>query len=100
MAVGRDDVDPAVVEHELAIYRAQAAESGKPESIQEKMAEGRIQKFYKEVCLTEQVFVKNPDISVGDLAAQVGKELGDTITVVAFDRYVLGETGEATDEAC
>jgi elongation factor Ts len=100
MAVGRDDVDPAVVEHELAIYRAQAAESGKPEAIQEKMAEGRIQKFYKEACLTEQVFVKNPDISVGDLAAQVGKELGDTITVVAFDRYVLGETGEATDEAC
>jgi len=44
--------------------------------------------------------VKNPDISVSDLAAQVGKELGDTITIVAFDRYALGETSEATDEAC
>ncbi len=100
MAVGRDAVDPAVVEHELSIYRAQAAESGKPEAIQQKMAEGRIHKFYKEVCLTEQLFVKNPDISVSDLAAQVGKELDDTITIVGFDRYALGETNEAADEAC
>lgn len=100
MAVDRDGVDPAVVEHELAIYRAQAAESGKPEAIQQKMAEGRIHKFYKEACLTEQAFVKNPDITVSDLVAQVAKELGDTITIVAFDRYALGETSEATDEAC
>lgn len=100
MAVDRDAVDSAVVEHELTIYRAQAAESGKPEAIQQKMAEGRIHKFYKEVCLTEQAFVKNPDITVSDLAAQVGKELGDTITIVAFDRFALGETSEATDESC
>jgi elongation factor Ts len=100
IAVSRDEVDAAVVEHELAIYRAQAAKSGKPEAIQQKMAEGRLQKFYKEVCLTEQVFVKNPDITVSDLAARVGKELGDTLSIVAFDRYQLGETGEASEEAC
>ncbi len=53
-------VDPAIVEHEKAIYMAQAAESGKPEAIQEKMATGRLEKFFKESTLTEQAFVKNP----------------------------------------
>jgi A/G-specific adenine glycosylase len=79
----------------LSIYRAQAAESGKPEAIQQKMAEGRLEKFYKEVVLTEQVFVKNPDITVGQYAAQTGKAIGDTLSVVGFDRLVLGETAGA-----
>jgi elongation factor Ts len=87
----REDVDADVVEHELSIYRAQAAESGKPENIQQKMAEGRLEKFYKEVVLLEQVFVKNPDITVGTYAAQTGKAVGDTLSVVGFERFVLGE---------
>lgn len=91
MNTNRDDIAADVVEHELAIYRAQAAESGKPEAIQQKIAEGRLEKFYKEVVLTEQVFVKNPDITVAQYAAQTSKAVGDTIGVVGFSRFVLGE---------
>jgi len=100
IAANRDEVPADIVAHELSIYRAQAAESGKPESIQEKMAEGRIQKFFKEVCLTEQVFVKDPDTTVSQLLARVSKEVGDEITVVGFDRYALGETGEPAPAGC
>ena len=92
MNTNRDEIAADVVEHELSIYRAQAAESGKPEAIQEKMAEGRLEKFYKEVVLTEQVFVKNPDITVAQYAAETGKAVGDTLGVVGFERFVLGES--------
>ena len=87
----RESVDPAVVEHEMSIYKAQAAESGKPESIQEKIATGRMEKFYKENCLTEQAFVKNPDQSVNEYTAEVAKALGTTIEIVSFTRFMLGE---------
>ncbi len=100
IAVTRDDVPADIVEHELSIYKAQAAESGKPEPIQQKMAEGRLTKFFKEVCLVEQVFVKNPDITIADFATSVGKELGDTIAIVGFERFALGETGESAPDAC
>ncbi|MDI6711851.1 MAG: translation elongation factor Ts [Anaerosomatales bacterium] len=100
IAVSREEVPADVVEHELAIYRAQAAESGKPEQIQQKIAEGRLQKFYKEVCLLEQAFVKDPDISVSDLVARVSKELGDAVRIVAFERFQLGETSEAQPASC
>ena len=98
IAVSRDDFDSAVVAHELSIYRAQAAESGKPEAIQEKMAEGRLQKFYKEQALLEQGFVKDPDRSVSEYVASVAKSIGDDIKVVKFERFVLGATAEAADE--
>lgn len=87
----RDSVDPAVVEHEMSIYKAQAAESGKPENIQEKIATGRMEKFYKENCLTEQAYVKNPDQSVNQYTAEVAKQLGTTIEIVNFTRFMLGE---------
>ena len=79
------------VEHEKQIYMAQAAESGKPEAIQEKMAVGRLEKFYKQSVLTEQEFIKDSSLTIKKYAEQVSKELGDTITVVAFDRLVRGE---------
>ena len=91
VAATREAVDPAVVEHEKAIYMAQAAESGKPEAIQEKMAVGRLEKFFKESTLTEQAFVKNPDQSVNDYTAEVAKNLGGEIKIVDFKRFVLGE---------
>ena len=92
VAATREAVDPAVVEHEKAIYMAQAAESGKPEAIQEKMATGRLEKFFKESTLTEQqAFVKNPDQSVNDYTAEVAKSLGGEIKIVDFKRFVLGE---------
>ena len=91
VAATREAVDPAVVEHEKAIYMAQAAESGKPEAIQEKMAVGRLEKFFKESTLTEQAFVKNPDQSVHDYTAEVATNLGGEIKIVDFKRFVLGE---------
>ena len=91
VAANRDAVDPAIVEHEKAIYMAQAAESGKPEAIQEKMATGRLEKFFKESTLTEQAFVKNPDQSVSEYTDEVAKSLGGTIGIVDFKRFVLGE---------
>lgn len=94
IATSREDVDPAVVEHEMGIYKAQAAESGKPEAIQEKMATGRLQKFYKEQCLVEQAFVKNPDQSVAEYVDSVAKQLGGSIKVTGFKRFALGEAAE------
>lgn len=94
IATSREDVDPAVVEHEMGIYKAQAAESGKPEAIQEKMATGRLQKFYKEQCLVEQAFVKNPDQTVAEYVDSVAKQLGGSIKVTGFKRFALGEAAE------
>ena len=87
----RESVPAEVVAHEMEIYKAQAAESGKPENIQEKIATGRLEKFYKESCLTEQAFVKNPDQSVTDYVNEIAKKLGGTIKVTGFKRFMLGE---------
>jgi elongation factor Ts len=94
ISVDSDSVDPAVIEHEMEIYKAQAAASGKPEAIQVKIAEGRLHKFFKEQCLVEQEFVKNPDITVADHLAQASKAVGDEISVVRFIRWGLGESAE------
>ena len=90
-AANRESVDPAVIEHEMSIYKAQAAESGKPEAIQEKIATGRLEKFFKESVLTEQEFVKNPDQTISEYVDGVAKELGGTIKVEGFARFVMGE---------
>lgn len=91
-AVSREKIEQAVVDHELEIYKAQAAESGKPEAIQAKIAEGRLEKFFKEVALLEQDYVKDSEMTVRSYIDSVAKELGTTIEVVRFDRLVLGET--------
>ena len=70
---------------------AQAAESGKPEAIQEKMAVGRLEKFYKGVVLNEQEFIKDSSLTIAKYAEQVSKEAGDTIAVRGFDRLARGE---------
>jgi len=99
IALDRDSFDSAVIEHELNIYKAQAAESGKPEAIQEKMAEGRLNKFFKEQALVEQAFVKDMDISINDYTQKVSKEVGDTITITSFLRYNLGESASSAQDA-
>ena len=91
VSLDKDSVPAEVAQHELEIYKAQAAESGKPENIQEKIAEGRMSKFYKENCLLDQDFVKDPDKTVEQYVAGVAKELGDTIEVVSYVRMALGE---------
>ena len=91
IAAIREDVPADVVEHEMGIYKAQAAESGKPENIQEKIATGRLEKFFKEQCLAEQEFVKNPDQTVNEYTAEVAKKLGGSIKITGFKRFQLGE---------
>lgn len=91
VSVDRESVDQAIVEHELSIYKAQAAESGKPEAIQEKMAQGRLDKFFKESCLTEQEYVKNPDQTVAQYTDEFAKKVGGSIKIAAFTRFMLGE---------
>ena len=87
----REDVPVDVAAHEMEIYKAQAAESGKPEAIQEKMAIGRLEKFFKGIVLNEQEFIKDSSLTIKAYAEKVSKELGDTVKVVAFDRLVCGE---------
>lgn len=87
----REDVPQDVIDHEMSIYKAQAAESGKPEAIQEKIATGRLNKFYKEQCLTEQAFVKDGDKTVKSYVDEVAKTLGGTINIKSFKRFQLGE---------
>lgn len=91
VALDEESVPADVAAHELEIYKAQAAESGKPENIQEKIAEGRMKKFYKENCLTQQDFVKDPDMSVEQYVNKCAKEMGDTIKIATFARMALGE---------
>lgn len=98
--VRREDVPEDVVAHEFSIYKAQAAESGKPEQIQEKMATGRLEKYYKEVCLMEQPFVKNPDVTMEQLLGDVVSKLGENIKVTRFVRYSLGETSTEPSPSC
>jgi elongation factor Ts len=95
VAVERSGVAADVVEKERAIFRAQAEGSGKPAPVIEKIVEGRVNKFYAEVCLVEQSFVKDPERTVGDLLRDAGKKLGGEIAVSAFVRFKLGEASGA-----
>ena len=89
--VGRDDVPADVVAKEKEILTAQAMNEGKPQNIAEKMVQGRINKFYKDVCLLEQAFVKDGDITVGQYVENVAKELGGSVKVKCFTRFERGE---------
>jgi len=89
--VRRDQVDADVLEREKDIYRSKARETGKPENIIEKIIDGQINKFYADICLLEQQFVKDTDKTILQYAAETGKELGTVITISRFTRFVLGE---------
>lgn len=89
--LNRDVVDPEVLKRERAVYKEQAMASGKPADIAEKMVDGRIRKFYEEICLVDQPFVMNPDKTVAQALADVAKETGAEIKLTAFARIQLGE---------
>ncbi|NLC32160.1 MAG: translation elongation factor Ts, partial [Clostridiales bacterium] len=89
--ISKDEVPTDNLEKERDILRAQALNEGKPEKIVDRMVEGRIEKYYKEVCLLEQPFVKNPDITVQDLVNEATLASGEKIVVRRFTRYQLGE---------
>ena len=85
------EVPTAALEKEREILRAQALNEGKPEKIVEKMVDGRIEKYYKEVCLLEQPFVKDPDQSISKLTDTVAKEIGANLNIASFERFERGE---------
>ena len=91
VAIDKDGVPKALLDKEAEIFRKQALGEGKPEKIVERIVEGRIKKYYTEVCLLEQPFVKDPDKSVAKLLAEAGQKLGAPIRVTAFVRFRLGE---------
>jgi elongation factor Ts len=86
----REDVPEAVIERETNIYIAQAKEGGKPERIVERIVQGKLEKFFQDICLLEQRFVKDPDIAVGDLVSGKIAKLGENIVIRRFQRYQLG----------
>lgn len=86
----REDVPDAAIEREKNIYIAQAKEGGKPERIVERIVQGKLEKFFQDICLLEQRFVKDPDIAVGDLVSGKIAKLGENIVIRRFQRYQLG----------
>ena len=93
--VSREEVTPELLVAERAIYADQAAKTGKPAAVVEKIVDGKIEKFYAETCLMEQPFVKDPSITVKDLVSSVIGKLGENIRIKRFARFVLGEGVEA-----
>ncbi|MEK6576176.1 MAG: translation elongation factor Ts [Nitrospirota bacterium] len=89
--VKTEDIPPEIIEKEKEIYSAQARESGKPEAVIQKIAEGKIEKFYSERCLLEQPFIKNPDFKIKDLLVQRISKVGENISVRRFIRFKVGE---------
>ena len=91
VAVSVDRLDARELERERAIYAEQARASGKPDSIVDKIVDGRVRKFYEEVVLLEQVYVIDPDTKVKAAIERVAESIGSTITVAGFERFALGE---------
>ena len=89
--IGRKDVPAQVIEREKSIYREQAKASGKPEKILDKIADGKLEKYFGDFCLVEQAFIKDPDRKVAQLLAEAGKAAGAGIAVRAFARFQVGE---------
>ena len=87
--LSRDDIDATVVEEENDVNRKQLLADGKPEAIIEKILVGKINKFYSEQVLTEQAFVKDPDLSIAKLLEAKGKDLGDTLTIKRYERFSI-----------
>lgn len=90
----REQVPETVVEAEKQIYRAQALEEGKPPDIVERIVEGRMEKFYEQICLLEQPFVKNEDETIGDLLNEATTAFGELVVLSRFERYEVGEQPE------
>ena len=91
LSLGRDDVDPVLVDRERQVLVDQAKASGRPDNIIEKMVDGRMRKFYEESVLLEQAFVIDPDTSVGKAIEALAKDLGTPVTCTGFVRMALGE---------
>jgi elongation factor Ts len=90
VSLSRSDVPEEIVDRERQIYIQQALESGKPESIVEKMVAGKIDRFLSEICLLEQKFVKNPEVSVQDMLTELIGKMGENVSIRRFSRFQVG----------
>lgn len=91
MCISRDDISPETIQKELSIYKEQALSEGKKPEIAERIAQGKLEKFFQEQCLIEQTFVKDGSKSVKDVLTNVEKALGVKVKIARFKRYFLGE---------
>lgn len=96
--VRREEIPTEIIEKEKAILKSQALNEGKPEKVVEKMIEGRIEKFYKQVCLLDQAYIRNPDISVQQMTNEIIAKIGENISVRRFTRYEMGEGLQKREE--
>jgi elongation factor Ts len=92
LAVSREDLDEAAIEKEKEVYKSQAIEAGRPEKVIDKIIEGKLEKFYEDMCLMEQSFVKDPDRKISDLVKEFSGKVGENIIIRRFARFQLGET--------
>ncbi|MBN1932191.1 MAG: translation elongation factor Ts [Desulfobacterales bacterium] len=92
VGVSAEDVPEEIINKEKEIYRAQALEMGKPEKMVDQIAEGKLSKFFKENCLLNQAYVRNPDITIADLINEYVAKIGENITIKRFARFQLGES--------
>ena len=88
--IAPEDVAPEVIDREKAVYRDQALEMGKPEKMIDKIVEGKLNKFYKESCLMNQQYVRDPDITISDLLNEVIAKIGENIKIARFARFQIG----------
>ncbi|MBT7261758.1 MAG: translation elongation factor Ts, partial [Desulfobacula sp.] len=91
MGLNPEDIDLAVIEKEKEIFRAQMLEEGKPENIIDKIVEGKVEKFYKEVCLMSQQYVKDPQQTISELVKETIGSIGENIQIKRFARFQIGE---------
>ncbi|MFO7665299.1 MAG: translation elongation factor Ts [Desulfobacterales bacterium] len=92
VGIRREDVAQELIEREMEIYRAQAREMGKPEKMVEKIAEGKLEKFFKDSCLLNQAYVRDPSITISDLLNNLIAKIGENITIRRFVRFQIGES--------
>jgi elongation factor Ts len=91
LALTKDQVDPDIVEREKEIYREQALGEGKPEKVIDRIVDGKLEKFYEDVCLLDQAFVKDPDKRIHEVVKEISGKVGENIVVRRFARFQLGE---------
>ncbi|NWH04601.1 translation elongation factor Ts [Desulfobacter latus] len=91
VGLGPEDVDPSLIEKEREIYRAQMLEEGKPENIIDKIVDGKVEKFYKDVCLLSQQYIKDPQKTIEDVIKETIGKIGENIQIKRFARFQIGE---------
>ncbi|MBU1056282.1 MAG: translation elongation factor Ts [Proteobacteria bacterium] len=91
VSIRREEVSQELVQREMAIYRDQAKEMGKPEKMIDKIADGKLEKFYKENCLMNQAYVRDPNITIADLLSELIAKTGENIIIKRFVRFQIGE---------